>query len=303
LKKIFVFLLILLILLFSAVVTLAEITPATDSTWEISLQGWDCRGTFDYYLYDSTASQMVSKVSFPQDQRMLITNLKYTLPNNYGYLKMHYGRSGTGLKGRGSDSDWATVGSSALTDYGELDAYGSQQLYAIDFGKTIIKNESHSTSILAGWGKKETTNELKNVVYYLIDGSSKNGLTQDDNGSTFDGELSGFYLGITDNMVIGEKITLTTELAVSFLHVKAYGRWNNHSPAWKWTDTGDTIGYTANIGLKYKLRCNVAAELGYYFSYAKATDCEEVLNDVLLSQPVDLEYRQKGFYLGLNFVL
>jgi opacity protein-like surface antigen len=246
---------------------------------------------------------MVSKVSFPQDQRMLLVNLKYTFPDNNGYLKMQYGRTGVNIKGRGADSDWATLGSSALTDYGEFDAYGSQQLFSIDFGKTIIKNKIHSAGIFAGWGRKETTNELRKVIYYLDDGVSYSGLSQEDLGSVLNGNFSGIYLGINDNMVIGEKFTLNTELAVSFLHVKAYGLWNNHSPAWEWKDTGNTVGYRANIGLKYKLRYNVDAELGYYYSYAKATDCEEALNGELLSQPVDLKYRQRGFYLGLNLVL
>jgi hypothetical protein len=288
-----------MIFLFAPALTLAATTFSSSSTWEISVQGWDCRGTFDYYLYDSDASYVVSKVSLPQDQRMIVTNLKYTFPDNFGYIKIQYGQTGTNIKGRGSDSDWATADS--LTYYGELDAYGFQQLFSIDLGKTIIENEIHSISIFAGWGQKKTTNELKNVIYYLVDGVSYSGLSQDDLGSTLDGEFRGFYLGINDHIAIGKKFTLSAELAASFLHTKAYGYWNNHSPAWEWTDTGDTIGYTANIDLKYEIMRNVYTELGYYYSYSKATNCEETLNGVLLSQPVDLEYQQRGLYLGMNF--
>jgi opacity protein-like surface antigen len=298
LKKNLTFLLFLLIFLFTPALTLAA---ATDATWEISVQGWDCRGAFDYYLSDSSASQVVSKVSFPQDQRMIVANLKYIFPDDFGYLKIQYGQTGANLKGRGSDSDWTATDASVLTYYGELDSYGSQQLLSLDFGKTILENELHSTSVFVGWGQKETTNELKNVIYYLVNGVSlSGGQSQDDLGSTLDGEFSEIYLGVNDQRVMGRKFTLNTELAVSLLHTKAYGCWNNHSPAWEWTDTGDTIGYRAKIGLQYEILRQVSLELGYYYSYFKATNCEEVLNGALLSQPVDLKYQQRGLYLGIN---
>ncbi len=292
-KKTLMFCLVGLFSLFVTTVALA--TPG----WEISIHQWDSKGSFDYTLYHPYSSQVVSKVSLPQDQAMKILDVKYNFIDEKNYIKLQYGETETGIKGRGSDSDWMIEGSNTLTDYGELDASGKQTVYAIDFGRMILKNQAHQMNIYLGWIHQETTNELKNIVYFLSKGEDLGELPQPDNGSSLDGKFYGLTLGIDNERIIGANLKLTTGLSLSFLKINAYGHWGNHIPAWNWENTGRTVGYRANIGLKYAFSENIQAELGYYYNYAKSTGCKEILNGDLLTQLVDLEYEQKGLHLGL----
>ncbi len=291
----------MILILFIISLLISSLTTVTlaDSRWEVSIREWEQSGFFGYTLYYPYSSQVISKVSLPQDQLMTILKAKYTFDNEKDFVKLQYGWTGAEIKGRGSDSDWTVEGSDILTDYGELDTYGKQKKVLINFGTVLIKNEIHQTNLLLGWVQQETTNELKNVVYHLRDEKDVGDLSQPDNGSYLNGVFRGLLLGINDTYNIRPNLFLAAELNVSFLSTKAYGHWANHSPAWDWENTGKTVGYGGNIGLKYAFNSNIHAELGYYYNYVKSTGCSETLNEVLISQLVDLEYEQQGAYLGL----
>lgn len=302
-KHISALLLFGLIFSFSTAVTLAETTGLTKPAWDIAVHERNGAGSFDYYLHYSKSSQLLSQVSLPQEQLMTVLHIKHILPNSKASIKLVYGQTGTVIKGRGYDADWVNPGSDIMTDYGKMDAYGKQQLFSMDFEKGIFKNERQNCNVFVGWEKREIRNELKNVVYYLSYGNSfPDGTPQADDGSTLDGIFSGFHLGINDEWLIGAKLSLNTGLALAFLHAKALGCWRNHDPAWYWEDTGATIAYTADIGLKYKFSRNIGAELGYYYFHAKSTDCQEQLNNELLSNSIDLKYEQKGLRCGVSFL-
>lgn len=280
-------------------IILSSTTTRADPNWEISIPKWFLTGSFNYTLFYPYSSQVVSRVILPQDQSMTILNAKYTLVNQKDFIKLKFGRTGTESKGRGSDSDWRFEGSDILTDYGELDAYGTQTIVAIDFGTIIIKNDAHQSSIFMGWVRQETTNELKNIVYHLSDGVDLGDQPQPDNGSSLAGELRGLSLGINDERIIRANLKFTTELSLLFLRTKADGHWANYTPAWNWENTGRTVGYRVDIGLKYAFNNNIQAGIGYCYNYAKATECREILNGTLLSQLVDLQYEQEGLHAGL----
>jgi opacity protein-like surface antigen len=302
-KHISALLLFGLIFPFSTAVTLAETTELTKPAWDIAVNAQNGAGSFDYYLHYSKSSQLLSQVSLPQEQLMTVLHIKHILPNGKASIKLVYGQTGTVIKGRGYDADWVNPGSDIMTDYGKMDAYGRQQLFSMDLEKGIFKNERRNINVFAGWEKREIRNELQNAVYYLSYGNSfSDGKPQADDGSTLDGIFSGFHLGINDEWLVGAKLSVNTGLALAFLHAKALGCWRNHDPAWYWEDNGDTIGYTADIGLKYKFSRNIGAELGYYYFHAKSTDCQEQLNNELLSNSIDLKYEQKGLRCGVSFL-
>ncbi len=292
-KKILVFCLVFFASIMAPTMTLAG------PSLEISINEWDQTGSFDYTLYYPNSSRVISKVCLPQDQLRGILNLKYHLANEKDFIKLRFGQSMIENKGRGYDSDWSSQVSDAMTDYGELDAYGNQKIIAIHFGTALLKNEAHQTNLLLGWLQQETTNELKNIVYHRSEGIDIGDQPQSDNGSYLDGEFSGLTLGINDDLFLRANLKLTTELSLLFLNTEAYGHWANHDPAWNWKDTGKTVGYMADIGLKYAFNSNIHAELGYCYYYAKANECKETLNGTMLPQLVNLEYQQKGWHLGL----
>lgn len=292
-KKAFLFCLVCFSYLLTPTITLA------DSGWKISVQEWDQTGSFDYTLYYPNSSQVISKVILPQNQQMTILNAKYTPVNQKGFIKLQFGRTGAKIKGRGSDSDWMLEGSDTMTDYGELDVFGRQKVLAIHFGTVLIKNEARQTDLYLGWLQQETTNKLKNVVYHLSEGIDVGDQSQPDNGSCLDGEFSGPLIGVNDDLFVAQNMTLVTGLNLSFLDTIAYGHWANHTPAWNWENAGKAAGYEANIGLKYSLSGKIQVEIGYYYNYAKSSECSETLNGVLLPQLVDLEYEQKGWRADL----
>ncbi|MGE5604323.1 MAG: hypothetical protein ACM3YE_01370 [Bacteroidota bacterium] len=265
----------------------------------ISFQERDQTGFFDYILYYPYSSQVISKVSLPQDQLIKIINLKYHFTNKKDFIRLQYGGTGVKFKGEGSDSDWTIVGSDIVTDYGVFSTYGEQKVAAVEFGKAIIGNEIQQVDLVIGLVRQETANELKNIVYHLIDGENVGAQTQPDNGSYLDGEFSGLVAGVNHALTLGKKLILTNELNISFLSAKAYGHWANYTPAWNWENRGRTVSYGATIGLRYNLNDKVQAELGYIYSYAKFTGCRETLNGDLVVQKVDLEYERKGLHLGL----
>jgi opacity protein-like surface antigen len=276
---------------------------ATQDKLDISLKQWDIEGSFDYYLHYQDSLQLLSQVSMPQKQNMNILNIKY-LTDNRNYIKVQYGSTSSGSKGIGSDSDWTTTGSNTKTDYGTMNFNGDQKMVAIDVGTIVSKSDKNKTSVFVGWGKRDTNNELTNVIYHLESSVDVGNVSQADNGSYLNGTFSGLHIGVENEYKLNKKISLSSGLSTSYLDAKAYGYWANHSPAWNWTDSGHTWGYDMNLGLKYAINQNIKAELGYYYSYAKMTDGNEVLNEnngtIDNLSGIDLGYKQKGYYLGLN---
>lgn len=270
---------------------------------DISLQQWNVNGSFDYYLHYEGSSQLLSQVSMPQNQNMNILNLKY-VPNDKNYIKFQYGSTSSGNKGMGSDSDWQTTGSSIKTDYGTANFNGDQKMVSIDIGTVVSENEKNKTSVSVGWGKRDTNNTLSNVVYHLENGVDVGNMPQSDNGSYLNGTFSGIHIGVQNEYKLNNKMSLSSGLSTSYLATKAYGYWANHSPAWDWTDYGNTFGYDMNIGLKYAFNKDTKAELGYYYSYAKMINGNEILDynngTATSSSGIDLGYAQRGYYLGLN---
>ena len=293
LKQIFRLCLLCLLALFATTEAVAN------SGWEISLKEKDQTGSFVYTLYYPYSSQIISKVSLAQNQPLRIVDLKYNFKNEKDFVSLRYGGTRAEIKGKGSDSDWTIEGFDILTDYGVVDVYGGQKLAAIDVGTVLTENELRKVKILFGWVWNETTNELRNVVYQLIDGVEVGDETQPDNGSYLNGKSSGLVIGINQDLSVRPNLIFTTGLNVSLLNTRAYGHWANHTPAWNWEDTGRTVGYGASLGLKYIFSSNVQAELGYYYNYAKSSGCKETLNGDLLAQLVDLEYESKGLRAGL----
>ncbi|NLW49003.1 MAG: omptin family outer membrane protease [Firmicutes bacterium] len=292
-KKVTILALNVIFLLFSTRFTLA------DSGWEVSIQEWDLAGFFDYTLYYPYSSQVISEVKLPQNQLMTILKAKYVSATEKNYLGLVYGGTDTRLKGRGSDSDWMIEGSDLLTDYGELNAFGKQKIAEVDLGRMILKNETHQTNLFLGWVRQNTTNELRDIVYQLSEGNDLGNQPQPDNGSYLNGEFSGLILGINETYKVKPNLLLTAELKGSFLNAKAYGHWANHIPAWNWENTGNTLGYGADVALKYTFNSNIRAELGYYYNYANFSGCNEILNGELIPQLVDLKYERKGLYAGM----
>jgi opacity protein-like surface antigen len=292
-----------LVILLSTVISLTMASLASaDSGWDISTGISHGSGTFDYVLYyDREASQTLSKVILPQDQTLLVLNGSYHFPAHGRFINLQYGTTGTGVKGRGSDSDWTSPGSALLTDYGELDAYGGKKLFGIDVGTALLDTGSHKLTLSLGWEKQETTNELRNIVYHIVDGTDVGDQPQSDLGSTLNGEFSGWRLGLGEEAALTSNLSLNLGLTFSFLSAEAYGHWANHYPAWNWVDSGDTVGYLLSAGATYAFNDRLSGHLGYQYGYAKAKDCVEVLNGAQLEQAIDLKYEQSNIYAGLQY--
>jgi hypothetical protein len=287
-----------------------ENNQAFSSTWEIALQEWNVNGWFDYMLYYPSGSQMLSKVSFPQNQLMTILDVKHTLPDERFFVQLQYGQSGKKIKGRGSDSDWTTVGSNDLTHYGDFDSYGDQRLVTLDLEMALTRDERQLTSVFLGLMRQDTANELKNVVYHVADGADIGDQPQEDLGCTLNGKFRGIRLGI-ENEQHWTKWTWTGMVGLAVLETKAYGHWNNYDPAWNWVDSGYTVGWTAKLNLQYAITRNLYVELGYYGNYAKnyldLLACDEFITGEgldaggeELTDRVRLRYKQQGFCLGLR---
>jgi opacity protein-like surface antigen len=285
------------------IVTSSFALAAPQEQFDISLQQWNVKGSFDYYLHYQGSAQLLSLVSMPQKQNMSILHLKY-IPNNRNYIKFQYGSTSSSNKGRGSDSDWQNLASSTMTDYGTMDFNGDQKMLAIDFGTIIAKSEKKKTSVFWGLSKRDTINQISNVVYHLVNGVNVANLTQPDNGSYLNGTFSGIHIGVENEYKLNDKLLLNTGFNTSYLSAKAYGHWANHFPSWDWENSGNALGFDVNIGLLYTFRKNMMAELGYYYSYAKMTDGTERLNYnngiTTNYSGIDLGYKQRGYYLGLN---
>lgn len=280
-----------------ATATLAAPGPS----WQLSAQQWKVDGSFNYDLHYEDSSQLLSKVSLPQKQQMTLFGLQYNFGNGKNFIRGQYGQTGLGNKGRGYDKDWTIPGLDILTDYGDMTAYGRQKVLSVDIGRTLVENERFSSAVFAGWGRQDTSNELNDVVYHLSDGIPVGNLTQPDDGSYLNGKLSGPRIGIDNTIRFNSKLAMSAGVSVAYLSAKAYGHWANHTPAWDWIDTGNTLGVEMNAGLTYAINPNFTAELGYSDQYAKATGCNETLNGSSIPEKVDLEFAQHGFRLGMNY--
>lgn len=269
--------------------------------WEISAGPWESGGSFDYLLYYPYSPQLESLVSFPQNQTLILVKLRHNLNEGRYFIELQYGGSIPGYKGRGSDSDWTVYGEDTLTYYGEMDAVGGIKKLAIEGGTVLAENDIRTTVLFGGWSRQETSNELKNVIYHLVDGMDVGNQTQPDNGSRFDGVLSGCHFGIANQFVISPRLTLNMKAAVAVLGIKAYGHWANHDPAWDWVDTGSTLGFAVDSGIEWAFNPNLSANIGYDYYYANFSGCEEILNGVPLEEAVTLIYRRAGVMLGLKY--
>jgi hypothetical protein len=291
-KKVVILVFVAIMLLLVSHIALAD--------WEITLNNSFLSGTFDYLLHHTSSdeSQLASKVSMPQDQNMVIIEGKYKISNSNNFWNFIYGSTKSGFKGRGSDSDWQNDGT--LYHYGDMDFEGKQTLIAVDFGTTLNQIGLHTITLFGGFEKRDTTNELKNVIYHLINSVDVGNRTQDDNGSTLDGEFLGVKIGVNDDIRISTNFSFSTGLTASWLRAKAYGQWNKYTPAWNWTDTGNTIGYTADVSFKYHFK-KLSCQVGYHYNYLKANSCRETLNGISYTPAIDLKYETKGFYLGITY--
>lgn len=287
------------IVVLNSAVALADPTAPVD----VSFQTWNIKGSFDYTLHYINSSQVLSKINMPQNQNMSILTTKVKT-NDASYIKIRWGSTVSENKGVGSDLDWQSPNSSTITDYGTMNFNGKQKMYSIDFGMKVSENERNKTNAFIGWGESTTNNALTNVIYHLESGVNVGNVPQSDNGSYLNGTISGLRFGVENGYKINKKLTLNSGMTTSFLKAAANGHWANHSPAWDWTDSGDTFGYSVNVGLKYAFSRNTLAEIGYYYSYAKMTNGSEFLNyNNGISDKfsgIDLEYKQRGYYFGLN---
>ncbi|MDU4962181.1 MAG: hypothetical protein E6X17_16105 [Sporomusaceae bacterium] len=269
---------------------------------DVSVQQWYKSGSFDYYLRYPASPDPLSKVSAPQNRHMTMFKVQYN-PDPTWFVRAEYGVTGTGNNGRGDDSDWMDdVDPDLVTDYGTMDFYGKERMYTIDIGQRIGHGRKHATHFFVGWESNKTANELRNVVYHLIDGSPVGNRGQADLGSRLDGHFYGARLGIENNYRFDQKLSMDTSLVYRRLTAKAFGHWANHSPAWNWVDRGKTWGYTVKTGFSYAFTQDTSVSLGYRYSYAKANGADEVLDrvtDILyIPGDIDLRYVQRGYYFS-----
>lgn len=75
---------------------------------------------------------------------MRIAKLNYTLDST-NYMSVQYGFTSSSNKGRGSDSDWQTIGSTMKTDYGTMDFTGRQK--PIDTWERSCKKQKQHPSL------------------------------------------------------------------------------------------------------------------------------------------------------------
>ncbi|MDR3591285.1 MAG: hypothetical protein P4N41_16650 [Negativicutes bacterium] len=279
------------------------VTFAAEPGFTQSVEGWTMQGNFIYDLYDSAQhSQKLSQVNAPQNQNMSIATVIYTVPDGSKFLRLNVGLTPSQVKGTGYDADWAALGSSALTDYGNVDFYGRQRLFNLDYGWN-----TGSTAWFVGWERRDSANCLQNVVYHLVSGSDVGNQTQADTGSILNGSEQGFHLGLENTIPIGRRLDLHTSLALGLISETAHGEWYNHSPGWIWNDSGTpTLSQTLTMTLDYHFSKQSSAFLGYSYFQAKATGLDETINqgsrNQALAGAVDLTYRQQGLIMGINAV-
>lgn len=275
-----------------------------DDKLDFSVEHWEKHGLFDYSLHYGDTSQLLSKVSAPQNQAMDIYKLQYK-PDAKHFVRLQYGATRTGINGHGDDSDWTIYGSpEVLTDYGTMNFHGKETLYSIDLGKYLAKNANHTTNFFIGWGNEKTFNEIKDVVYHKSYGVDIGNAGQADNGSYLNGDFGGAHVGLESDYAINPKIGITTSVVLKHGEANAYGHWANHVPAWNWVNKGETWGYDVKAGLNCKLGKHTAAALGYYYSHAKAYRTDETMDDgsqiTELPGIADLTYTKHGYYFSLQ---
>ena len=294
-KRITIFLLGVALVLYIKTVCFAA--PA----WEVSARQWESKGSFDYLLFYPYSAQMESLVRFPQNQSLILVSLRHNLEDGRHFIYLEYGGSNPGLKGRGSDSDWTIYGDDTLTYYGEMDGWGQVNRLTVEGGTLLARNGIWTVTLLGGWSRQETTNELKNIIYHLIEGEDVGNQTQPDNGSRFDGVLSGYHFGIGNNLELNPRIHVNMKTALTILSARANGHWANHDPAWDWVDTGNGLGFSGGLGMEYALGEKLLVNIRYDYFYANIPGCKEALNGEALEESVGLRYEQAGVFIGLNY--
>ena len=295
-KKISIILLTIVFLLLSTAVALA------DAKWQFSIEDLTLSGNLDNFLYwgNTDSSQVISKVSMPQNQNMIILSGTYNMPNN-GFIKLQYGDTGAEIKGRGSDSDWTNYGSDTITYYGNMDCYGYQRLYDIDFETTLKKTNTQKITMFLGWGKQVSTNEFKNIIYHLDDGVDVGNATQADNGTSLNAYFSGIRLGVSDDIIINSKFGLDFDFIYSFVNAEVDGHWANYTPAHDWVSKGTGYGYTTDIDFKYLFNEHLTARIGYRYNYVEIDNCDLIMNGDYYDQVEDYKYKLSGLNFGIIY--
>jgi hypothetical protein len=298
LRKILIFFILILLLASLANTVLAEVPD--EPSWQVSLENSHLSGMFDYTLhyYSSDSSQVISKVSLPQNQDMVVLTGLYSFRNG-NFIRLQYGNTDFSNKGRGSDSDWENPGLDEITSYGDMDFYGRQTILSIETGLRYIDNNRFKADLFMGYGEQSSTNEIRNVIYHLERGKDVGNRTQEDNGSSLDLKLRGVHFGTSGAMMITDNLDINLGLILSFWNMQAEGLWNNKG--YDWVDNGNTIGYTASLGVQYLFTRSLSASAGYFYNYAKANGCTEVLDGSTLGQAVDLKYETQGYKLGIHY--
>lgn len=281
--------------------TVSTAVFAAEPGFTQSVAGWSMQGNFIYDLYDSAQhNQRLSEVNAPQNQNMSIATVKYSFSGGSKFFRLNVGMTPSQVKGTGYDADWATPGSSALTDYGNVDFYGQQRLFNLDYGWA-----TGGTDWFVGWERRDSANRLQNVVYHLANGVNIGNQTQADTGSVLNGVEQGIHIGLENTLPMGRRLDLHTSLTLGLVGETAHGEWYNHSPAWIWDDSGaPALSENLTMVLNYRFNKQSSAFLGYSYFQAKAVQLNETVNmghgNQMLPGAVDLTYKQQGLVMGIN---
>ncbi|HYH04317.1 MAG TPA: hypothetical protein VEC37_14595, partial [Bacillota bacterium] len=212
-----------------------------ESNWDVSIkQSW-VDGNADFWVYYPHPNpNVISQLHAPQKQWVTLLETKYTFTNaKESYLKFGYGSTESGNKGRGFDADWANPDDyNQISDYGTMDFYGEQTNLSIDFGFKIFESNLSKTNAFMGWTRHKTTNELRNVIYYLYDSTYLiPPIAQADIGAFYNMDFKGYRIGLEHTQQFGPKLSLTGIASLGYIETNLYGEWTNHSPKWMFNDS------------------------------------------------------------------
>jgi hypothetical protein len=284
--------------------------------WDLTMKQTWLDGNADFWLhYPDPDPHVISQLHAPQQQQMTLIELRYTLAKQKdSYLKLSYGTTGNGNKGRGFDADWTDDNDyNKITDYGTMEFYGKQENLSIDYVRKINETGNSKTHAFIGWTQHQSSNELRDVLYYR---ATENDNTvdydpprsQEDIGAYYNMTFYGLRLGLEHSRQIGSNLSLTGMASLDFLDTGLYAEWTNYNPVWVFKDSGNTLGYEFAVDVKYRLGNAVSLKLGYSYYYAKSENCTRLswnkysdgytYGYKTLSQPTDLELAQHGYYIG-----
>lgn len=273
---------------------------------EVSVTQSQVEGNADFWwYYPSPNPNVISQLHAPQTQTMTLYEFKYV--NDKGrFLKLSYGTSENNNKGRGFDADWTDENDySKVTYYGTMNFYGKQENIGIDYGFVVFNEDNCKTTVFLGWSQHKSTNEIRDVIYYIINGINLTvPRSQNDIGAFYDMNFRNYRAGVEHVKQINSKLSVTGIVSVMCVDANLKAEWTNHDPVWKFKDRGLALGYELNVNVAYEISKNVSVNLGYNLYYAKAKGCTRYLDSgngyEMLSQPVDLELNQHGYVVGIT---